>query len=56
MINGLSLADMTNESDVEQKLLTPLIVAASPIGLGYDPSDFRTKHDIREFCFGPQFS
>lgn len=37
-----------NESDVEQKLVQPLLIASNPEGLGYNLSDFRTKADLRK--------
>ncbi|MEX0716991.1 MAG: type I restriction endonuclease [Planctomycetaceae bacterium] len=43
-----SLEDLQNESDVEQKLLWPLLTSPSPVGLGYSPVDVRTKCDIRQ--------
>ncbi len=39
--------DLANESDVEQKFLWPLLTTASPIGLGYQLVDIKTKPDIR---------
>lgn len=36
-----------SESDVEQKLIAPLLMTDVPNGLGYSKSDFRTKIDIR---------
>jgi hypothetical protein len=42
-----SLADIHEESDVEQKFLWPLLTSLLPEGLGYAPSDLRTKSTIR---------
>ncbi|MFA0945242.1 MULTISPECIES: type I restriction endonuclease [Pseudomonas syringae group] len=39
---------LNTESDVEQKLLYPLMNNPSPMGLGYAPIDIRTKADIRK--------
>lgn len=43
-----NLSDLQNESDVEQKLIAPLLVAAAPEGLGYSTSDFLTKSSIKK--------
>lgn len=45
-------AVLQNESDVEQKLLYPLLVASMPSGLGHDPADVHTKANIRKFVIG----
>lgn len=45
-------AALQNESDVEQKLLYPLLVAESPGGLGYSPIDIYTKSNLRKFSIG----
>lgn len=42
----------SSESDVEQKFITPLLLAAAPHGLGYSISDFRTKTDIKKLTLG----
>ena len=39
--------ELSNESDVEQKFLLPLLTTAIPSGLGYATVDIRTKPDIR---------
>ena len=39
--------ELSNESDVEQKFLWPLLTTATPSGLGYAAIDIRTKPDIR---------
>jgi len=44
--------DLKNESDVEQKLLTPLLFTAAPRGLGYSSVDVRTKPNIRFLLIG----
>jgi hypothetical protein len=41
--------DLKNESDVEQKLIWPMLSSPAPDGLGYSPSDIYTKHNIRNF-------
>lgn len=39
--------DLRTESDVEQKLLYPLLTAPTPFGLGYDPRNLFTKSNIK---------
>lgn len=39
--------ELSNESDVEQKFILPLLTSAIPSGLGYGTIDIRTKPDIR---------
>lgn len=46
------LSDMLNESDVEQKLIYPLLVAPKPFGFGVTPSSIHTKANIRRFKIG----
>lgn len=41
-----------NESDVEQKLIYPLLVEPRPNGLGFPPSTIQTKVNIRRFSIG----
>lgn len=41
-----------NESDVEQKLVYPLLVAEKPYGLGFDSLEIRTKLNIKAFEIG----
>ena len=41
------LNDLHNESDVEQKLIWPLLTTAQPTGLSYAPAEIYTKADIR---------
>jgi hypothetical protein len=41
------LEDLTNESDVEQKLLFPLLTASSPEGLDYAAEEVKTKNSLR---------
>src|SRR5688572_11886190 len=43
------LKDLITESDVEQKLVLPLLTTSSPLGLGYAISELRTKLSIRRF-------
>ncbi len=50
------LTDLINESDVEQKLIVPLLTSGPPLGLGYLRSDFRTKPDIRQIPIGKGLS
>jgi RNA recognition motif. (a.k.a. RRM, RBD, or RNP domain) len=42
-----ALADLRTESDVEQKLLWPLVTSPIPTGFGLHPSDVITKPNIR---------
>lgn len=44
--------DLLSESDVEQKLLLPILTSPYPLGLGYLKSDFRTKADVRKISIG----
>lgn len=44
---GTKLAELHTESDVEQKVLWPLIVGPAPLGLGYSSADVLTKPNIR---------
>lgn len=44
--------DIVNESDVEQKLILPILTSQYPLGFGYSKSDFRTKPDIRKINIG----
>ncbi|MBV8547528.1 MAG: RNA-binding protein [Acidobacteria bacterium] len=46
------LAELRTESDVEQKLIWPLLVAADPLGLGYSNADVLTKTSIRRLEIG----
>ena len=46
-----SFEDLQNESDVEQKLIMPLLTQW-PNGLGYDPSDIHTKANIARKTIG----
>lgn len=43
---------LVTESDVEQKILLPLLSAVEPLGLGYTNAHIRTKHDIRRLLVG----
>ncbi|WP_421418255.1 S1 RNA-binding domain-containing protein [Agrobacterium tumefaciens] len=45
-------AALQNESDVEQKLLYPLLVSEMPSGLAHDPADVHTKANVRKFVIG----
>mgnify|MGYP001327306628 CR=1 FL=1 len=38
-----------SESDVEQKLVWPLLTRPNPVGMGYEPAEIATKHDIRRY-------
>jgi hypothetical protein len=44
--------DLNNESDVEQKLVYPLLVSDSPSGLGLGSFKILTKANIRRFPIG----
>ena len=46
------LADLLNESDVEQKLIYPMLINSNPLGLGYKPSDIRTKSTLKQYKIG----
>ena len=41
------LSDLRNESDVEQKLIYPLLVAEPPFGFGVAANEILTKQNIR---------
>lgn len=45
-------SSLCNESDVEQKLLYPLLASEMPNGLGHDPANIHTKANIRKFAIG----
>ncbi len=47
-----TLEELKNESDVEQKLVLPILTSQPPLGLGFLVSDFRTKPDIRQIQIG----
>ena len=47
-----ALDQMSNESDVEQKLVYPLLTASEPYGLGNQASSIQTKANIRKFRIG----
>jgi cold shock CspA family protein len=51
-ILGCELSSLQNESDVEQKLIVPMLLEPIPLGLGFSVSDFRTKADIRRLKIG----
>jgi energy-coupling factor transporter ATP-binding protein EcfA2 len=46
------LVELQTESDVEQKLLWPLITRSMPLGLGYSNADILTKTSIRRLEIG----
>lgn len=46
------LDELHTESDVEQKLTSPLLTCAHPHGLGIPSAEIYTKPDIREFKIG----
>src|SRR5690348_6873633 len=46
------LIELHTESDVEQKLLWPLIASPVPLGLGYSSADILTKTNIRSLEIG----
>jgi type I site-specific restriction endonuclease len=43
------IEEIQNESDVEQKLIYPILVAPKPHGLGLSHSHIRTKQSIKAF-------
>jgi hypothetical protein len=45
-------SDLISESDVEQKLVWPMLTGAVPAGFGYSPAEIRTKNDIRKLVIG----
>jgi energy-coupling factor transporter ATP-binding protein EcfA2 len=45
-------SDLNNESDVEQKLIYPLLVAPKPFGFGVPHSSIHTKANIKRFKIG----
>lgn len=47
-----ALADLKTESDVEQKLIWPLLVQPFPEGLGFLPTDISTKLNLRRMEIG----
>lgn len=49
---NIQFHDFLNESDVEQKFITPLLTLTYPTGLGFNFSDFRTKSDLRQIEIG----
>src|ERR1035437_3257313 len=46
------LSALQNESDVEQKLVYPLLVAEEPFGFGIAPNEILTKKNIRRLTIG----
>jgi hypothetical protein len=46
------LSELHNESDVEQKLLYPMLTGEMPNGLAHDPAGIYTKANIRRFSIG----
>src|SRR5882672_9249460 len=44
--------DLQTESDVEQKVLYPLLIGARPQGLGFAPPEILTKLNIRRLEIG----
>ncbi|WP_284257630.1 S1 RNA-binding domain-containing protein [Acidocella aquatica] len=45
-------ADMSTESDVEQKFIYPLLVAEAPSGLGFAGAGIQTKANLKSFAIG----
>src|ERR1700730_15042043 len=45
-------SELSNESDVEQKLIYPLLIAPKPYGFGITPSSIHTKANIKRFKIG----
>jgi hypothetical protein len=50
--NKPKLAEMLNESDVEQKLVFPFLVAPKPYGLGLSSAQILSKQNVRKFLIG----
>src|SRR5258708_39526128 len=50
--NKPKLAEMLNESDVEQKLVFPFLVAPKPYGLGLSSIQILSKQNVRKFSIG----
>ena len=48
MTHATDLSQLHNESDVEQKVVMPMLTLASPKGCGILPVDIRTKADLRQ--------
>jgi DNA-directed RNA polymerase subunit E'/Rpb7 len=48
----VSIDDLHNESDVEQKLVYPILTAPQPYGLGLNSPNIRTKTSIKAFEIG----
>lgn len=48
MNKSINQAEIVTESDVEQKIIFPLLTNQEPEGLGYSSSEVRTKEDIRK--------
>ena len=46
------LDTLVSESDVEQKLVTQLLMAPPPFGLGFSPTTVRTKHNLKRLIIG----
>jgi len=42
--------DLANESDVEQKLLWPLLTSERPLGLGFSAAEVQTKPNLRDLA------
>lgn len=40
---------LTSESDVEQKVVYPLLTNPEPVGFGFDSSEIQTKHHLSRF-------
>ncbi|MET3135355.1 energy-coupling factor transporter ATP-binding protein EcfA2 [Oxalobacteraceae bacterium GrIS 1.11] len=52
MLTIPKISELANESDVEQKLVYPLLVAPKPFGFGISPSSIHTKANIKRFKIG----
>lgn len=44
--------ELVTESDVEQKIIYPLLTNHTPIGLGYDSKNILTKHSLKKILIG----
>ncbi|MCG4255620.1 type I restriction endonuclease [Acetobacter senegalensis] len=49
-------SELSSESDVEQKLVYPFLVAENPFGLGFKSYEIQTKQNIRKITIGKNSS
>jgi len=45
---NIDIRDLNSESDVEQKVIWPLLTNAEPIGFGYEKEEIQTKFNLRK--------